>query len=131
MMARPAGVPLLRGRWLGADWHRPVRSDMFQYIAIDAIDQNISGIAQPRGSRRDRIQHRLHVGRRAGDDPKDFTSRSLLFQRLFEFLEQPDVLNGNHRLGSKGFQQFNLLIRERTEFSSADMNSTNGNTFTK
>ena len=44
--------------------------------------------------------------------PKNFTRRSLLFQRLLEFLEQPHVLNGNHRLVGKGFKQLDLCWSE-------------------
>ena len=40
--------------------------------------------------------------------PKNFTRGSLLLQRLFEFLEQPHVLDGDHGLVGEGFQQLDL-----------------------
>ncbi len=61
-----------------------------------------------RGIFRDRIQHRLNIRRRAGDDTQDFTRRSLLLQRFLEFLEQPDVLDGDHGLVGEGFEQLDL-----------------------
>ena len=60
-------------------------------------------ITQPRGILRDHIQHRLDIGRRAGDDAQDFTRRRLLLQRFLEFLEQPHVLDGDHRLIGESF----------------------------
>ena len=79
----------------------------------------------------------LNIRRRAGNHTKDLTRCGLLFQRLRShvarllLVKQPHILDGDYRLVGKGFKQFNLPIRERTDLSSADMNSTNGNTFTE
>ena len=54
------------------------------------------------------IQHRLNVRRRAGDHAQDFTCRSLLLQRLLEFLKQPHILDGDHRLVGEGFEKLDL-----------------------
>ena len=62
----------------------------------------------PRRILGNRIQHRLNVRRRAGDDAQDFTRRRLLFQRFLEFLEQPHVLDGDHRLIGEGFEKLDL-----------------------
>ena len=43
--------------------------------------------------------------------PKDFARRSLLFQSFSEFLEQPDILDGDNRLIGKRFYQFDLAGR--------------------
>ena len=58
------------------------------------------------------VQHWLNVRRRAGDDAQNFTGRSLLLQRFLEFLKQPHVLDGNHRLVGKGFKQLDLRWSE-------------------
>ena len=55
-----------------------------------------------------RIQHWLNIRRRAGDDAQDLTRRRLLLQRLFELVEQPHVLDGDHGLVGEGFQQLDL-----------------------
>ena len=55
-----------------------------------------------------RIQYRLNIRRRAGDDAQNFARRSLLLQRFLEFLEQPHVLDGDHRLVGEGFEQLDL-----------------------
>ena len=49
--------------------------------------------------------------------------RQLARPRL-QFLEQPDVLNGDHRLISEGFKQRDLLLGERADFRAADREST-------
>ena len=72
------------------------------------MNHRVGCIAQSRGIFCDHIQHRLDIRRRAGDDAQDFARRSLLFQRFLEFLEQPHVLDGDHRLVGEGFEQFDL-----------------------
>ena len=77
-------------------------------IAVNAPNHRIVRIAQPRRILGDHIQHRLNIRRRAGDDAQDLTRRSLLLQRFLEFLEQPHVLDGDHRLVGEGFEELDL-----------------------
>ena len=58
------------------------------------------------------VQHWLNIRRRAGDNAQDFTCRRLLLQRLFEFLEQPHILNRDHRLVGEGFEELDLRRSE-------------------
>src|SRR5262249_15175970 len=46
-----------------SDRHWSIYSYVLKDIAIDSINQSISGIAQLRGCHRDRIEYRLDVGR--------------------------------------------------------------------
>ena len=46
--------------------------------------------------------------------PKNLTRRRLLLQRLLEFLEQPDVFNGDDGLVGEGFQELDLRRGEGT-----------------
>ena len=69
------------------------------------------------------IQHRLNIRRRAGDDAQNLARRSLLFQRFFEFLEQPHVLDGDHRLMGERLEKLDLAIAERPDFRTANMNN--------
>ena len=87
---------------------RPVVRHRSKSVAIDATNHRIVRIAQPSRILGNHIQHRLNVRRRAGDDTQNFARRSLLLQRLLEFLEQPDVLDGDHRLVGEGFEQLDL-----------------------
>src|SRR5215471_5542617 len=79
------------------------------------------------------IQHRLHVGGRPTDDSEHLSCRRLMLQglaqlcvALLDLFEQSDILDGNDRMVRKGFQKFNLSIRERTYLSSPDDDYTNG-----
>ena len=44
---------------------------------------------------------------------------------FLQFFEQANVLDGDYRLGGKGFEQFDLLVGERTNFHSTDVDHTN------
>ena len=48
--------------------------------------------------------------------PKNFTRRRLLLQRLLEFLEQPNVFNGDHGLVGEGFEKLDLRRSEGAHF---------------
>ena len=86
----------------------PVLRHFPNHIAFDAIDLSIIGVAKARGVFRHNIEYGLNIGRRAGDNPQDFTCRRLLLQRFFEFLEQPHVLDGDYGLIGKGLKKFDL-----------------------
>src|SRR5262249_33701171 len=70
----------------------------------------------------DRIEHRLHIRRRAADDAEYLRRCRLMFQRLAQFriafldlLEQSHVFNCDHRLVGKSLQQCDLLFSKRTD----------------
>ena len=60
----------------------------------------------------DRLEHRLHVGRRARNDAQDLADRRLLLERLLRLLEQAHVLDRDDGLVGEGLQQLDLLVRE-------------------
>ena len=51
-----------------------------QKIAIDAKDGSIFRVTESRSSLGNRIEHKLKLGRRAGDHPKDVAGRRLPFE---------------------------------------------------
>src|SRR4030095_365061 len=58
-----------------------------------------------------------------------FTNRSSqLVGSRFQFLEEPDVLNCNHRLVGKGFEQLDLLVREWAHLPAPNQNCPSGDT---
>jgi hypothetical protein len=66
------------------------------------------------------VEDGLHVGGRAADHPQDLGGRRLLLKRLgqvavprLELVEQPDILDSDHRLIGEGGDQLNLLVGER------------------
>ena len=67
--------------------------------------------------------------------PQDLARRCLLFQRFsqiaiafLQFLEQPHVLDGDHRLVGEGFEKRDLLVRERTNLGSTNDDHADRNT---
>src|SRR5262249_51916051 len=80
----------------------PMMRRQSEFVTLNEPNQCVIGPAHLSGTFGYRIQYRLDVRRRAGDDPKDCTSRRLLLQRFLEFLEQPHVLDGDHRLVGEG-----------------------------
>src|SRR5262249_16412439 len=95
-------------------------------IPVDAKDQRIARLAQPRRILRHSIQNWLHIRRRAGDDAQDLTRRSLLLQRLLEFLEQSHVFDGNDGLIGEGFEQLNLRRSEGADLGPTCAEMSNG-----
>jgi len=75
--------------------------------------------AQLHRSGDDGVENRLNVGGRGTDDAQDLAGRRLLLQRLgqvavavFQFLEEADVLDRDHRLVGERFHQLDLLVGE-------------------
>jgi len=83
-------------------------------ITLDQANRRVIGPAHPSRPPGNRIKHRLQFRRRAGDDAEDFTRGSLLLQRLLQFLEQSNVLDRNHCLIRKSFEELDLRRGERT-----------------
>src|SRR5262249_11517968 len=88
--------------------HWPVHCHLMKNVSVQTSDCGILSVTKLCCILHDHVQHRLNIRRRAGDDPQNFTRCSLLLQRLFEFLEQPHVLDSDHRLLSEGFKQLDL-----------------------
>ena len=71
------------------------------------------------GVRQHGLEHRLQVAGRSGDDLQHLRRRGLLLQRLgklararLHLVEQPHVLDGDHRLVGEGGDKLDLLLRE-------------------
>ena len=89
--------------------------------------QHIINPTNPGRALDDSVKHRLHVRGRAADDTEHLGRRCLMLQgfaqfcvAFLEFFEQPDVLDGDDGLIGKGFEKSDLLLRERTNFRSAN-----------
>ena len=91
---------------------RPVSGHQPQDVPVQAEDDRIRGAADPRGVLGHRVHDRLEIGRRAGDHPQDLGGRRLLLQGLrqlavphLQLLEQPHVLDRDHRLVGEGLEE--------------------------
>ena len=94
-----------------------------QQISVNQANRGIFRGAQPHSAFRYGIQHGLNIRWRTSDHLKNIARRRLLLQCFSESLEQPNVLDSDHRLIGKGFEKRDLLLRERTNFRSAYENS--------
>ncbi len=107
--------------------------DQFSVVAIDGREL---GLAQSCGTTGDRLEHRLHVGRRATDDLQHLGGRGLLLQRLAEigralakFVEQPRVLDGDDSLVGEIRDQLDLLIGEWLHLRAPQVDHSNWHPF--
>src|SRR5215813_12529182 len=88
--------------------HWPVHCDLMKNVSVQTSDCGILSVTKPCCILHDHVQHRLNIRRRAGDDAQYLARCSLLFQRLLEFLEQPQVLDRDYRLVGKSLKQLDL-----------------------
>src|SRR5262245_19620772 len=100
-----------------------------QYHVIDST--NLCGDLD------DRVEHRLHVSRRAADDAEHLGGCRLMLEGFTQFrvafldlFEQPHVLNGDYCLIRESFEQRDLFFSERTDLQSANMDHTDRNALT-
>src|SRR5262245_27373070 len=101
--------------------------DMVDKFAVETVDRAPVPITQPPRALCYGVEHRLCVGGRPTDDAEDLTGCGLVFERLLQFalarllrLEQPGVLDGDHRLVRKVFEQRDLLVAEEPDFGASD-----------
>src|SRR5260370_21368324 len=78
-------------------------------------------VAQSHRVSHDRVEHRLHVGRRLADHAENLARRGLSIERYrevsianFKLAEEPHVLDGDDRLVGERLEQPDLALRERT-----------------
>ena len=89
-------------------------------LSVGEHDEGEVAMQQPRGGAHDALEHRPRVGRRLADDPQDLRGRGLPLQRdadvaraRLHLVEQPHVLDRDHRLVGEGRDEFDLALRER------------------
>ena len=73
----------------------------------------VAVLEQPEGRADDGVEHRLDVVRRFADDAQDVGGGRLLLQRLLRLVEQPRVLDRDHRLVGEGLDQPRVVVGER------------------
>ncbi len=85
-------------------------------VSLAESQHQIINPANPGRALDDGVEHRLHIGGRAADDAEHLGCCRLMLQglaqfcvALLDFFEQPDVLDRDHRLGGKSFEQIYLF----------------------
>ena len=88
-------------------------------FAVEPGSDAMVSSAQPNGAANDRVEDGLNFGLRLADDSQDLAGRGLLVQRhgkiaiaFLKLREQPDILDGDHRLIGEGLEQGDLRVRE-------------------
>ena len=89
-----------------------VRSDLDEAFAAQQQQALLGTVEQAAAAAQDLVEHGLRVGHRAADDLQHLGAGRLAFQRLLRLVEQPRVLDGDHRLVGKGAQQRDLRVGE-------------------
>src|SRR5215510_10224582 len=94
---------------------------------VELHDVGLLGLAESLRRLGDGVEHGLDIRGGTGDNVKDFADRGLIFERLLylsraslHLLEQPYVLDGDHRLVSEGRYQLDLLVCKRLHNRSGD-----------
>src|SRR5262249_35685633 len=106
--------------------------DEVEELAVEPGDEAILGLAEARHALGGHVGHRLDVRQQATDDVEHLAGRGLVFESLGQLLrarlhliEQPHVLNRDHRLVGEGLNQLDLLIGERLYGPSYERNHAN------
>src|SRR5262249_19766634 len=88
--------------------NRPVVRHQGHSVTLDKANGCVVGPTHPSRALSNGVEHRLDVGRRAGNNAKNLTRRSLLLQGLLKLVEQPHVLDRDHGLIGEGFKELDL-----------------------
>ena len=140
MLADPAKCWLINTDFRRGARHRywTKMSPHNHHVLLAESQHHVINPTNPRRALDDGVEDRLHVRRRAADDPEHLGGCRLMLQglaqfgvALLEFLEQTDVLDGDHGLVGEGFKQLDLLVSKRTNFHAANQNRSNRNAFTQ
>ena len=120
-MAR-AEASELRIKW---DWvNRPGAFDIeirlkgcssipVQLAISQSGDGGRTGLKQLRRAAHDRLEHRLHVRRRARNHLENISGRGLPLQRFLGLVKQPRVLDRDHGLVGEGLEKLHVMTRKR------------------
>ena len=101
-------------------------------LSVKFIYEAKQCVAEPRCTLRDHIEHRLDSARRAADNVEYVAGGNLVLQRLGQLarlcllgLEQPDVLDRDHRLVGKRCYKLDVLVVEWVHNGPAQQDHTN------
>ena len=127
MLAHPAKLWLINTDLDAADGYGTKMSPQNHSVPLAESQHHVIDPTNPGGALDDGVEDRLHVRRRAADDAEHLGRCRLMLQGLAQFcvaflelFEQPHVLDGDHCLVGKGFEQLDLFVGERTDFRAAN-----------
>ncbi len=88
---------------LDVAWGRTVRREHAHHLTLATEHHACLRIAQAHRVLQQRIEHRLRIRRRAGDDLEDLGCRSLPLERIRRLVKEAHILDGDNRLVGEGF----------------------------
>src|SRR5262245_11297534 len=97
--------------------------------AFQTVDEGAVRLAQLRRRLDQRVQHGLQVEGRAADDLEHVGGGGLLLQRLAQLVDQPYVLDRDHRLVGEGLEQGDLPLAEEASLGTAEHDRADRDTF--
>src|SRR5215813_1160557 len=103
-----------------------VLGDLVEQLAVELKERAEESVAQSHGASDDRVEHRLHVGRRPADHAQDLARRRQVAVALSQFGEQAPVLNGNNSLVGEGLEERNLVASEAARLAASDAKRSDG-----
>ena len=113
-----------------------VRGDQAEAVSLAQIQIAEFCLADARGVFHHGAEHRRELAGRARDDAQHIRGRRLLLQclaeivgALTELLEQPRILDGDDRLGGEVLDQLDLLVGERPDLLTLDVDGADQLTF--
>src|SRR4029453_16413551 len=129
VVAHPVEIRLINADLNASDWNRTEMAPGNHNVSLAQSQDDIINSANPSRALDDGVQYGLHVRGRPADDAEHLGCRGLMFQRLaqfrialLQFFEQPHVFDGDHGLGGECFEKLDLLLCERANLFTADMN---------
>src|SRR5262249_42546197 len=138
MLAHPTNMWRIDTDLNAVRGHGTKMSHRNQSVVLIESQHHVVNPANPCRALDDGIKDRLHVRRRTADDAEHLSRCGLMLQSLakfcvalLDFLEQPHVLDGDDGLVDERFEKSDLLVGERANLKSANIDNPNGNTFTQ
>ena len=105
-----------------------VRHDARQAVLTEDVNRD-EGACEPFATLQDLVEHRGRVGDRAADRREHFARGLLLLERLLRLVEQPSVLDRDHRLVGKGCRKCDLFFAKRPRNRARQNQNTNRDAF--
>jgi len=106
-----------------------VESDLTEDVSFVEIQRAEFGLADARCVLQHGLEHRLNFAGRARYDAEHLRCRGLLLQRIGKLvralllgLEQPRILDRDHRLVGEGLEQCDLFLGKRPHLHATDQN---------
>src|SRR5215468_437597 len=117
MLAHPAKLWLINTDLDAADGYGAKMSPRNHSVPLLESLHHVIDQTNPGRALNDGIQYRLYVCRRAANDAEHLGRCRLMFQSFAQFcvafldlFEQPHVLNRDHCLVGKSFEELNMLL---------------------